>query len=125
MRTRSVKSGQGKAKESLPKTASACVLKGLRGETCRLDGACGDENSSAWEDAGGAGVAVDRMERYDQAVGGELFDLDFVAVETPALGFFKTGVQSVDYPAEELVAHPSDDESISKGLVDCFVSWVG
>jgi hypothetical protein len=65
------------------------------------------------------------MECNDETVGEELFDLDFVAVETPTIGFLEARVQPIDYPAEELVAHPSDDESISKGLVDCLVSWVG
>lgn len=65
------------------------------------------------------------MEGSDEAIGEELLDLDFVAVETPALGFFKTCVQPVDHPTKELVAGPSGDESISDGLVDCFVRWVG
>ena len=87
------------------------MLKGLRGETCRSDGTCGDEDSSVWKDGGGAGVAVDRMEGNDETVGEELLDLDFVAVETPAFSFLEADVQSVDHPAEEFVAHPSDDEA--------------
>ena len=68
---------------------------------------------------------VDRIEGNDETIGEEFLDLDFVTVEIPAFGFFEAGVQPVDHPAEEFVAGPSDDESVSDGLVDCFVRWVG
>jgi hypothetical protein len=87
------------------------MLRVLGGETCRLDCTCRDENSSLGEYAGRAGVGIDRMEGYDETIGEELFDLDFVAIENPAFGFFKVGVQSVDHPAVELVAHGLGDEA--------------
>ena len=68
------------------------MLKGLSGEARCSDGACGDENSSSGKYAGGAGVSLDRVEGNDETIGGEFLYLDFVAVETPAFGFFKTGV---------------------------------
>ena len=68
MRRRSGKNGQGMAKESLRRPASAIVMRVFSGEVCRSDSACGDENPSTRKDVGGAGVGVDRMEGYDQTV---------------------------------------------------------
>lgn len=64
------------------------------------------------------------MKGNDETVCEELLDLDFVTIETPTFGFLEAGMQSVYYPAKEFVARPSDDESISDGLVDCFVRWI-